>query len=75
MGYAFEIASVNPAVKQFWEKFEYIGIVIIPLAWLMFVAQYLGDTTWIRLIHRYRLWLMLVPAVTLLLVWTNDSTT
>ncbi len=42
LGYAFEIVASSLTFKLFWERFEFFGIVIIPLAWFTFVAQYLG---------------------------------
>jgi len=72
LGYAFEVIATNIGVKQFWEKFEYFGIVIIPLSWFTFVAQYLGNPTWMRRILRRRELLLIIPVLTLVLVWTND---
>jgi PAS domain S-box-containing protein len=72
LGYAFEVVATNISVKQFWEKFEYFGIVIIPLSWFTFVAQYLGNPTWMMRILRRRVLLLIIPVLTLILVWTND---
>ena len=72
LGYAFEIIATTLWVKLFWEKFEYFGIVIIPLAWFTFVAQYLGYPGWMKRILRYKALLAIIPVVTLVLVWTNE---
>jgi PAS domain S-box-containing protein len=72
LGYAFEILAYSLTYKLFWERIEFFGIVIIPLAWFTFVAQYLGNPGWMRRILQHRLLLWIVPVVTLVLVWTNE---
>ncbi len=57
--------------KIIWSKIEYIGIVSVPVAWLVFILQYTEQHRWAR-----RGWLALlsVPSLlTLLLVWTNEA--
>ena len=72
LGYAFEIIASSLTYKLFWERFEFFGIVVIPLAWFTFVAQYLGYPEWMRLILKHRVLLGIIPLVTLALVWTNE---
>jgi two-component system sensor histidine kinase UhpB len=72
MGYALEIATTNIGAKLFWAKVEYLGIVTIPLAWLIFAAQYTGSPAWILNSRRNRILLGVIPATTLCLVWTNE---
>lgn len=72
LGYAFEIIASTFTYKLFWEKFEFLGIVIIPLAWFTFVAQYLGYPGWMKRILQHRFLLGIIPVVTLVLVWTNE---
>ncbi len=72
MGYAFELLASSLTYKLFWEKFEFFGIVVIPLAWFTFVAQYLGYPRWMKRVLDHRFLLGIIPVVTLLLVWTND---
>ncbi len=72
LGYAFEILAYSLTAKLFWERFEFFGIVIIPLAWFTFVAQYLGNPEWMKRILQRRLLLLIIPVVTLVLVWTNE---
>ena len=67
--YVFELANTQQSWELFWSKMEYIGIVTVPIFFLMFALEYSG--------YRIKLqrWLPLfwiVPAITLLLVWTND---
>jgi two-component system sensor histidine kinase UhpB len=72
LGYAFEILAYSLTAKLFWERFEFFGIVVIPLAWFTFVAQYLGYPKWMKRILQHRFLLGIIPVVTLILVWTND---
>ena len=72
LGYAFEILASNLTFKLFWERFEFFGIVVIPLAWFIFVAQYLGNPNWMKRIIQHKVILSIVPITTLVLVWTNE---
>ena len=72
LGYAFEIVASSLTFKLIWERFEFFGIVVIPLAWFTFVAQYLGYPEWMRRILKHRVLLGIIPFVTLALVWTNE---
>jgi diguanylate cyclase (GGDEF)-like protein/PAS domain S-box-containing protein len=69
LGYAFEYQTDNLDVKLFWSQVEYIGIVCVPVAWLLFSMQYTGHNP-VRM-RRLTFSLLLIPALTLLLVWTN----
>jgi PAS domain S-box-containing protein len=72
LGYAFEIVASSLTFKLFWERFEFFGIVTIPLAWFTFVAQYLGYPDWMRRILKHKVLLGIIPFVTMVLVWTNE---
>jgi PAS domain S-box-containing protein len=72
LGYAFELLASSLTYKLFWEKIEFFGIVIIPLAWFVFVAQFLGYPKWMKRILDLKILLVIIPVVTLILVWTND---
>jgi PAS domain S-box-containing protein len=67
---ALGYAITNPASKIVWAKIEYIGVVSVPLLVLIFSLTYSG--------YRHKLSLRnialvaLVPALTLLLAWTNE---
>src|SRR5512140_974550 len=71
-GYALEFLSPNLGGKIFWAKFQYFGIVTIPLAWLYFSHRYLESHDWPRLLIS-RLLLPVIPALTLVFVWTNEA--
>ncbi len=70
-GYFFELASVELAAKLFWAKFEYLGILLIPPAWLALTLQFTNRSRWLA--RRYLLALAIFPAVTLVIVWTNGQ--
>jgi PAS domain S-box-containing protein len=70
LGYTLELASVQQAVQVFWAQVEYLGIVTVPVTWLVFVLQYTHQDRWLR--KRNLIWLCLCPLVTLVLVWTNQ---
>ena len=72
LGYALEIASPELNAKLFWAKFQYFGITMLPVAWFMFSIQYLGAPAWLPPVRLLRLLLAAIPAVTLILVWTNE---
>ena len=68
-GYALRLNSETLPGKTFWAQVQYAGVVVVPGAWLAFVAQYTGRERWSR--RRYQVLLALEPAIMLLLVWTN----
>jgi PAS domain S-box-containing protein len=72
LGYAFEIMASTLTFKLLWERFEFFGIVAIPLAWFSFVAQYVSNPGWMKRLLRHWGALGVIPIVTLILVWTND---
>ena len=71
LGYALELGSTDLPAKLFWVKVEYLGIVTVPVAWLVFMLQYSGREKWLT--SRNLILMAIVPLVTLSLVWTNDA--
>jgi len=69
--YMLQLEGSSFAVKVFWAKFKYFGIVLAPTAWLILALQYSGNVR--RLGARNLALLTIMPVATLLLVWTNDS--
>ena len=69
--YALELGSMGAAIKFFMLKTEFIGILIIPTAWLLFSLQYTGHGDWIT--PRTLFILSILPLAILLLVWTNEA--
>lgn len=70
LAYAVELSCGALAAKVFWAKVQYFGAVIVPVAWLLTVLQYTGRP---RRLERQSLGVLaVIPAITLLQVWTND---
>ena len=67
--YAFELASSQPSWELLWSKMEYIGIVNVPVLFLLFAFEYSGYRPKIQ---RWVPLFWIIPLVTLILVWTND---
>lgn len=67
--YVFELESNSLASKVSWVMAQYVGIVLVPVAWFAFALEYTGREQ--RLTRRNVLLLCFVPLVTLVLVWTN----
>lgn len=67
--YALEVAASTLEAKLFWIRFEYIGIVAVPVTWLIFATIYTKRTTWLS--RTTYLLLLLIPLLTLLFLWTN----
>ncbi len=71
IGYALEIAGADLATKVFWGKFQYIGIVSIPLFWLIFALTHTYQSR--RFSHRMMFLLGIVPLITLALTFTTET--
>jgi PAS domain S-box-containing protein len=69
-GYAFELICVDLPVNLFLNTIEYIGIVTVPVAWLLLVLCYTGRTQYIT--RRNLALLSVVPVLVVLLVATNS---
>ena len=70
LGYALEIASADLPTKILWGKSQYIGIVTIPLLWIIFAYSY--STKGTRMTPRTVSLLSIVPLATLLLAGTTE---
>ncbi|MBI5669387.1 MAG: PAS domain-containing protein [Chloroflexi bacterium] len=68
--YAMELLSARLPLMMLWLKLEYVSVLSVPVIWLLFILSYFGYDDWIT--RRRILLLSLVPAVHLLLVWTNE---
>lgn len=68
--YAVELGSTDLEHMLFLAKIEYIGIVTLPPAWLIFA---LSLNPWKKLkSRRFNISLFVIPAMILLFCWTND---
>lgn len=70
LGYALEIAVADPPGKVFWGKSQYIGIVTVPLLWVIFAYTY--STKGTRMTRRTVSLLSIVPLITLILAFTTE---
>lgn len=67
--YAFEVAAIGLEAKLFFAQTEYFGIVMVPVAWFAFAMHYTGRGNWFT--RRHLVALLLVPSITLVMVFTN----
>jgi len=51
-------------------NFEYIGIALVPVFWLLFTLRFVGKEQWLT--PKWVAGQFIFPAITLLMVWTND---
>ncbi len=70
LGYALELGCAGLWAKVLWAKVEYLGIAILPVAWLVFALHYAGRERWLT--PRNLALVAIEPLAVLLLVWTND---
>lgn len=70
-GNALQASSTTLSAKLFWANVQYVGTGVIPLAWFAFACEYADHQEWVtaRTIGA----LAVIPAVTLVLAWTNGS--
>jgi len=70
LAYFFEVTSVSLPYKIFFNKLEYIGIVIIPVTFFFLVLKYSGFGEWIS---KTKIALLsLIPLLILVSVFTNE---
>ncbi|MDW8327345.1 MAG: histidine kinase N-terminal 7TM domain-containing protein [Anaerolineales bacterium] len=70
-GNALELGATDLPTKVFWMKLEFIGILLLPAAWLVFALQYTGHGKWLT--RRAFLLLAVEPVTMLILLWTNEA--
>ncbi|MEM8529396.1 MAG: histidine kinase N-terminal 7TM domain-containing protein [Chloroflexota bacterium] len=70
LGYALSLVNSSLATKLFWTNVIYIGIVFIPVAWVVLAMQYADHRQ--QLTRRTIVLLSIMPIITLLSVWTNS---
>jgi len=67
----FEAAAPTIANKVFWSKLEFIGGITTPVLYLIFVLRFTGNDKFLS--RKHILLLFIVPLITLLLTFTNES--
>ena len=69
LGYFLQYSSTTLSTQIFATNIQYVGIVAMPVAWVAFSLHYTGRSRWLT--RRNLLLLSMVPAVTVVIVWTN----
>jgi PAS domain S-box-containing protein len=69
-GSALQVSSTDITFQMLAITLEYPGIVIVPVAWLLFAFEYSGKEHWIT--RSNLLLLFIVPALSYILLATND---
>jgi signal transduction histidine kinase len=70
LGYGWQLVATSLPLKILAAKVQYFGIVSAPVLWFIFALQYTGRDKWLTQAKAAQL--MVVPMITLLLVWTNE---
>lgn len=65
-----ELMAVVVPAKIWWSKIAYLGIVGVAPSWLLFILDYSQRREWLTTRRIAFLWI--VPAITLVLVFTNE---
>ena len=60
----------NLGHKLLWAKVEYIGVISVPLALLIYILNHFGYRK--NLTRNRIVWLAILPVATLILAWTNE---
>ncbi len=70
-GNAVQLLGADLPAKLLWARIQYVGILVVPLAWLAFALEYTGREHWIT--PRTVALASVVPVLTLLIVWTTEG--
>lgn len=70
LAYLLQIVSDDLTTQIIWAKLQYIGVVIVPVAWLVFSLRYTTRQAWLT--PRHWIMLMSVPLLTLIFALTNE---
>jgi PAS domain S-box-containing protein len=69
LGYMFEIISMNATIRYMWGNLAYVGVTIVPVAWLLFSFEYTGRSAWIS--WKTIALLCIEPILVQIFSWTN----
>ncbi len=70
-GLALGTISTTYSTKIFWINIHFIGVAFAGTAWFVSINQYIQGNQWLT--HRKLILLLTVPALTVLLAFTNQS--
>jgi PAS domain S-box-containing protein len=68
--YAWELAVADHALKLLALKIKYLGVVMLPVAWLGFILDFVAREP--AVVRRVERGMAVVAGITLLTAWTND---
>src|SRR5918998_248980 len=71
VAHAMLLVAAEPSMRIFWGEIKYLGIVVVPLSWVIFALQYTGREEWVT--RRILALLAVEPAVSLTLIFTNEA--
>ncbi|MEF8786596.1 MAG: histidine kinase N-terminal 7TM domain-containing protein [Haloarculaceae archaeon] len=63
------VLTTDPGWRLFWESVQWVGTATIPVFWLLFAISYTGHEEFLD--RRRLLAVSVVPALTIILTWTN----
>jgi PAS domain S-box-containing protein len=55
----------------FWEKIRFVGVLTLPVAWILFISRYTGNDSWIS--KKSLIALSVIPTISMLLLVTNSQ--
>lgn len=70
LSYGFELLSTTLEQMLFWQNIEYLGIVFIPVFWLLFILKFTGRDKYLKI--KNFIWIISIPVITLFIVWANS---
>ncbi len=70
LGMVLQLTSVELSAQILATNIQYVGLVILPVAWFIFSLRYTGHDKWLT--NRNYLLLAIIPIVTVVLAWTNS---
>ncbi|MFC7046110.1 histidine kinase N-terminal 7TM domain-containing protein [Halobacteriaceae archaeon GCM10025711] len=68
--FVFELEASTLGAKVLWSDVQWVGVVLIPVAWLLFALEYTGKDRFTR--PRYVALLSVIPAITVVLAMTGE---
>ena len=68
--YIFELMVYGKTVKLILRRIKFLGVVSIPVLWLIFAGYYGGKSDWIT--RKNVSLLCIIPIISLALLWTNE---
>ncbi|WP_277554913.1 histidine kinase N-terminal 7TM domain-containing protein [Halobaculum limi] len=68
--FVFELRADSLAAKVFYSDIQWVGVVVIPVAWFLFALEYTGRNRYVQ--PKYIALLLVVPAITVVLALTDN---